>query len=258
MFARLEGRSALVTGAARGIGAATARAFAGEGVAVAMADVREAEARAVADEIRAAGGRAEVLVADVTDREAVRRMVRDAVGLVGGLDILVNNAITYGPPGCSEDEGWDATLASGLEAAWAASLEAAPHLARSGRGAVVSVASVAGARFAFSTAAYSAAKAGVVGLTRWLAKEFGPKGVRANCICPGLIETPLWHRPGEPYAPQFRRWAAMTPLGRAGRADEVARAAVFLASDDASFITGQDIAVDGGFAVGMRFEDVQE
>ena len=119
---------------------------------------------------------------------------------------------------------------------------------------ILTTASVAGTRFAWSTPGYSAAKAGVVGLTRWLAKELGPQGTRVNCLCPGMIETPLWYTPGEPYHPTFQRRAEMTPLGRAGQADEVARLALFLASDEASFITGQDIAVDGGFCVGMRFE----
>ena len=109
-------------------------------------------------------------------------------------------------------------------------------------------------RFAWSTPGYSAAKAGVVGLTRWLAKELGPQGIRVNCICPGLIETPLWHTPGAAYVPTFQRWVGMTPLGRAGRAEEVARLARFLVSDEASFITAKDIAIDGGFCVGLRFE----
>ncbi len=107
-----------------------------------------------------------------------------------------------------------------------------------GKGAILTTASVAGARFAWSTPGYSAAKAGVVGLTRWLAKELGPQGIRVNCLCPGLIETPLWHTPGEPYHPTFERWVQMTPLGRAGKAEEVARLALFLVSDEASFITG--------------------
>jgi 3alpha(or 20beta)-hydroxysteroid dehydrogenase len=114
---------------------------------------------------------------------------------------------------------------------------------------------VAGARFAYSTPAYSAAKAGVVGLTRWLAKHLGPKSIRANCMIPGLIDTPRWHQPGQPYRPTARRWVEMTPLGRAGTAEEVARLALFLASDESSFITGQDITIDGGFCVGMRFEE---
>jgi NAD(P)-dependent dehydrogenase (short-subunit alcohol dehydrogenase family) len=250
---RLDGKRALITGAASGIGAASARCFAAEGAAVVVADINEDLAIEVARDIRAAGGAAEFLAANVTNRDDCRRMVTDAAARLGGLDILFNNAITYGR-GDSDEEGWNATLASGLEAVWAASLAAVPHLAQSGKGAILTTGSVAGARFAWSTPGYSAAKAGVVGLTRWLAKELGPQGIRANCICPGLIETPLWHQPGEAYAPTFQRWVEMTPLGRAGRAEEVARLALFLVSDEASFLTAQDIAIDGGFSVGFRFE----
>jgi NAD(P)-dependent dehydrogenase (short-subunit alcohol dehydrogenase family) len=249
---RLADKRALITGAASGIGAASARCFAAEGAAVVIADVQDEAGTAVAAEIEAAGGKAHFLRADVTDRQQCRRMVRDAAAWLGGLDILFNNAISYG--GDSEDEGWDATLRSGLEAVWAASMAAVPQLAQSGRGAILTTASVAGTRFAWSTPGYCAAKAGVVGLTRWLAKELGPQGIRVNGLCPGLIETPLWHTPGEPYHPTFQRWVAMTPLGRAGKAEEVARLALFLVSDEASFITGQDVAIDGGFCVGMRFE----
>lgn len=250
---RLEGKRALITGAASGIGAASARCFAEEGAAVVVADINESLGAKLVGEIRAAGGAAHFLRVDVTAREACRRMVRDAAELLGGLDVLLNNAITYGPDD-SEDEGWNATLGSGLDAVWAASMAAAPLLCESGIGAILTTGSVAGARFAWSTPGYSAAKAGVVGLTRWLAREFGPKGIRVNCLCPGLIETPLWHRPGEPYAPTFRRWVEMTPLGRAGKPEEVAKLALFLVSDEASFVTGQDIAIDGGFCVGLRFE----
>ena len=250
---RLEGKRALITGAASGIGAASARLFAAEGAAVVIADVNEELGADLAREIRAAGAQSHFLRADVTDRRQCRRMVKDAAKRLGGLDILFNNAITYGQ-GDSEDEGWNATLASGLEAVWAASLAAVPFLARSGKGAILTTGSVAGARFGWSTPGYSAAKAGVVGLTRWLAKELGPQGIRANCLCPGCIETPLWHEPGEPYPATIQRWVEMTPLGRAGQAEEVARLALFLVSDEASFVTGQDIAVDGGFCVGMRFE----
>ena len=249
---RLDGKRALITGAGRGIGAASARCFAAEGAAVVVVDIDEALGDGVAREIRAAGGEAHFLRADVKDREACRRMVGDAAARLGGLDVLFNNVTQLG--GDSEDASWDATLSSGLDAVWAASMEAVPHLAASGRGAILSTGSVAGARFAWSSPGYSAAKAGVVGLTRWLAKNLGPKGIRANCICPGLIDTPRWHRPGQPYTPTALRWVEMTPLGRAGTSEEVANLALFLVSDEASFITGQDIAIDGGFCVGIRFE----
>jgi len=250
---RLVGRLALITGAASGIGAASARRFAAEGAAVVIADIDETRAAAVAQDIRAADGVVHVLQVDVTEIESCRRMVKDAADLLGGLGILFNNAIAYGERG-SEDDSWNAILGSGLNAVWATSMAAVPYLSASGAGAILTTGSVAGARFAWSTPGYSAAKAGVVGLTRWLAKHLGPKGIRANCICPGLIETPLWHQPGEPYTATFQRWVEMTPLGRAGLPDEVANLAVFLVSDEASFITGQDIVIDGGFCVGMRFE----
>jgi NAD(P)-dependent dehydrogenase (short-subunit alcohol dehydrogenase family) len=250
---RLEGKRALITGAASGIGAASARVFAAHGAAVVVADVDKRRGAKVAREIEDAGGVAHFLNADVTDRQRCRRMVKDAAKRLGGLDILFNNAIPYGR-GESDDEGWNATLARGLDAVWAASMAAVPYLAECGKGSILTTASVAGARFGWSTPGYSAAKAGVVGLTRWLAKELGPQNIRANCLCPGCIETPLWHEPGEPYPASIQRWVEMTPLGRAGQADEVARLALFLVSDEASFITGQDITIDGGFCVGMRFE----
>lgn len=249
---RLDGKRALITGTASGIGAASARCFAAEGASVVAVDIHEDLGTKVVREIQAAGGEAHFLRADVADREACRRMVRDAVACLGGLDILFNNVTDM--RGGDEDERWNTTLASGLDAIWAASLAAAPYLSDSGKGAILNTGSVAGARFAWSSPGYSAAKAGVVGLTRWLAKHLGPKGIRANCLCPGLIDTPRWHRPGEPYTPTAQRWVEMTPLGRAGSSEEVARLALFLASDEASFITGQDIAIDGGFCVGMRFE----
>lgn len=256
---RLEGRGALVTGGASGIGAATARRLAAEGAGVLIADVQEERGRALAEELSAGGARVLFRRSDVTDRADVRAMVADAERLLGGLAILVNNAMADPRDDWSEDERWNAMIESGLSAYWAAAIAAAPALTRAGAGAIVSNASIAGAVIGieFASEAYSAAKAGVVGLTRKLAQRFGPQGIRANCICPGVIETPRWRTPGETTEPRFAsRWRKMTPLGRFGRAEEVASLVAFLVSDDASFVSGQTIAVDGGYSSALRFVDV--
>lgn len=258
MSGRLEGRRALVTGGASGIGAAAARRLAGAGAGIVIADIDDAGGEAVAQDIRTAGGTAHYRRVDVTDRVAVRRMVHDADAALGGLDILFNNAMTSPSADFTEDQRWNLMLESGLTAYWAAATEAAPLLARSGHGAIVNNASIAGARLGldFAGEAYSAAKAGVIGLTRKLAKRFGPQGVRSNCICPGIIETPRWRSPGLD-EPQFaRRYRQMAPLGRFGLPEEVADLVLFLACDESSFITGQDIAIDGGFTTALRFEAV--
>ena len=254
----LEGRGAIVTGGASGIGAATARRFAEEGAEVLVADVQDARGEEVVSEIRAAGGRAHFRRTDVTDRDDVRRMVRDAGRVLVGVDVLFNNAMADPRDEYSDDERWNAMLESGLAAYWAASIEAAPLLERSGGGAIVCNASIAGAKIAieFASEAYSAAKGGVVGLTRKLAQRLGPRGIRVNCICPGIIETPRWRSPGDSEPRFARRWRRMAPLGRFGRAEEVASLVVFLASEESSFVSGQDIAVDGGFSTASRFVDV--
>lgn len=209
--------------------------------------------------IRHKGGVAHYLHVDVTDRAAVRRMVHDAAEAVGPLGVLFNNAMTSPSDRYGDDERWDLMMESGLAGYWAAAIEAGQLMGAGGAGgAIVNNASIAGARLGldFASEAYSAAKAGVVGLTRKLAKRFGPDGVRVNCICPGIIETPRWRGP-DMEEPQFaRNYRLMAPLGRFGTADEVAALALFLASDESAFITGQDIAIDGGFTTAPRFEGV--
>jgi 3-oxoacyl-[acyl-carrier protein] reductase len=195
----------------------------------------------------------------VTERAAVRAMIADAQDVAGPLQVLFNNAMTSPSSAYSDDERWDLMIESGLSAYWAASVAAGEAMASTGRGgAIVNNASIAGARMGldFASEGYSAAKAGVVGLTRRLAKRFGPSGVRVNCICPGIIETPRWRGPAMEEPEFARRYRLMAPLGRFGRAEEVASLVRFLASEEAGFITGQDIAVDGGFAVAPRFENV--
>ncbi len=257
MIGKLHGRGTLITGGASGIGAATAALFADEGAGVVIADIDDEAGEAVAEGIRHKGGVAHYLHVDVTDRAAVRRMVHEATEVAGPLGVLFNNAMTNPSDQYGEDERWDLMMESGLSSYWAAAVEAGQLMAAGGQGgAIVNNASIAGARLGidFASEAYSGAKAGVVGLTRKLAKRFGPVGVRANCICPGIIETPRWRSPGME-EPQFaRNYRIMAPLGRFGTADEVAALVLFFACDDSSFITGQDIAIDGGFTTAPRFE----
>ncbi len=255
---KLEGRKALVSGGASGIGEASAKLLAAEGAAVMITDIDDANGERVVREIRDAGGVGHYRHVDVTDRAAVRRMVHDAETTLGGLGILMNNAMTNPSADYTEDQRWDLMLESGLSAYWAAATEAAPILARSGHGAIVHISSIAGARLGieFSSEAYSSAKAGVLGLSRRIAKRFGPSGVRSNVICPGIIETPRWRSPGSAEPLFAKRWRQMAPLGRFGTTDEVAKLVLFFASDDSSYITGQDIAVDGGFTMAFRFESV--
>jgi 3-oxoacyl-[acyl-carrier protein] reductase len=186
------------------------------------------------------------------------QMVRDAARILGGVTVLFNNAMADPRDDYTDDQRWNVMLESGLAAYWAASIEATPLLERSGAGAIVSNASIAGAKIAieFASEAYSAAKGGVVGLTRKLAQRLGPRGIRVNCVCPGIIETPRWRSAGEPEPRFARRWRKMAPLGRFGRAEEVASLVLFLASNEASFVSGQDVAVDGGFSAACRFVDV--
>lgn len=255
---KLAGRQALVTGGASGIGEASARLLAAEGAAVMIADIEDAAGEKIVGEIRKAGGVAHYLHVDVTDRAAVRRMIHEAERTLGGLGILFNNAMTNPSGDYTEDQRWNLMLESGLSAYWAAATEAAPILARSGRGAIISNASIAGARLGldFASEAYSAAKSGVIGLSRKLAKRFGPEGVRSNVICPGIIETPRWRSP-DMVEPQFaRRYRQMVPLRRFGKTHEVASLVLFFGSDDSSFITGQDIAIDGGFTNAFGFESI--
>ncbi|HKY89888.1 MAG TPA: SDR family NAD(P)-dependent oxidoreductase [Nevskiaceae bacterium] len=255
---KLAGRGALVTGGSSGIGRAVALRFAAEGAHVVISDIDDAGGQAVIDQIRGAGGTAHYLHVDVTDRAAVRKMVHDAHAKLGGLAVLVNNAMTNPSSDYGEDQRWNLMLESGLSAYWAATSEAAPLLAASGKGAIVNISSIAGARVGieFSSDAYSSAKAGVLGLTRRMAKRHGPSGVRVNAICPGIIETPRWRSPGEA-EPQFaRRWRLMTPLRRYGLPDEVAALVLFFACDESAFITGQDIAIDGGFTTAAWFESI--
>jgi meso-butanediol dehydrogenase / (S,S)-butanediol dehydrogenase / diacetyl reductase len=247
---RLDDNAAIVTGGGSGIGRAIARRFAAEGASVLVADLVGERADEVASEIGSDGG-ARGLQADVTAAADVERMVEEAWQAFGQVDVLVNNAgAGTGDDLLEIDEAtWDGEVALNLKAAFLCSKAVLPGMIERGSGVIVNIASVNGMAF-FANEAYSAAKAGMINLTRSIAVRYGQHGVRANAIAPGTIRTPLWQERIEKEPAIFERLLKWYPLGRVGEPEDVAAAAVFLASDDAAWITGEVLRVDGGLLAG--------
>ena len=240
-------RSALVTGASRGIGRAIAAALAREGWPVCVNYLQRRDAaEALVSELRARGHAAMAFQADVADREAVESMVRAASEALGPVELLVNNAgvSQYGLFQDVDDAAWNRVLAVNLTGPRNAIQAVLPHMLDAKRGCVVNISSMWGLRGASCETAYAAAKAGLIGLTRSLALELAPSGIRVNCVAPGCVETDMVRALGE-YT--RRMLAEETPLGRLGRPEEIAEAVAFLASEKAAFITGQVLTADGGF-----------
>jgi 2-hydroxycyclohexanecarboxyl-CoA dehydrogenase len=247
---RLEGRIALVTGGASGIGAATARRLAAEGARVAVADVDEAGARAVAGEIDG-----EAVTMDVADAASARAGVQAAEAAIGPLDVLVNNAGTdrFAFFVHTDEALWDLVLGVNLRGTIAVTHAVLDGMQRRGGGSIVNVASEAGRVGSQGSAVYSAAKAGVIGFTRALARESARFGVRVNAVAPGPIDTPLLNdapvQLGEIGERLRQGMIEATSMRRIGKPDEVAAAIAFLACEDASFVTGQTINVSGGLSM---------
>jgi 2-hydroxycyclohexanecarboxyl-CoA dehydrogenase len=247
---RLEGRTAFVTGGASGIGAATARRLAAEGARVAIGDLDEAAARDVAGEL---DGFATAL--DVADVASTRRAAGAAADALGPIDVLVNNAGTdrFGFFVNTDEELWDFVLGVNLKGTLAMTHAVLPSMHERGAGAIVNVASEAGRVGSQGSVAYSAAKAGVIGFTKAIARESARFRVRCNAVAPGPIETPLLNSApeqlGELGARLKQGMVSATVLGRIGEPDEVAAAIAFLASEDASYVTGQTINVSGGLSM---------
>ena len=251
MSRRFEGHVAIVTAAGSGIGAATAKRLAAEGARLVVADLSGTRAQATAQAIAAAGSDAAWLKMDAAEPPAVEATVALALSRWGRLDVLVNNA-GYGEPALLCDtsiESWNRTLAVTLTSVFLGLKHALPVMRRQGRGAVVNTASVSGIAGDIGMPAYNAAKAGVVNLTRAAALECAGQGIRVNCVCPGGIDTRVTQILAGDRADELRRtMSAVHPLQRMGSAEEIAAAIAFLASDEASFITGAALVADGGLS----------
>jgi 3-oxoacyl-[acyl-carrier protein] reductase len=246
----VDGKVVLVTGAASGMGRATAHLFADEGASVAVTDVTLEGAAATAEEILGAGGRAAAWALDVRDGDRVRHVVGEVVDRFGALDVLVNNAgiVVVGDIGGDEYEAaWDAVLDVDLTAHTRLIRAALPHLLASGAGRIINIASTEGLGATAYNSPYVAAKHGVVGLTRALAVELGSQGVTVNCICPGPIRTGLTAGIPDDAKQKFAR--RRVPLRRYGEPEEVAHAILSLALPSSSFINGAVLPVDGGLLV---------
>lgn len=241
---------ALVTGASSGIGRASALAFADAGYGVVVADVAVEGAEETVATIRAQGREAFFVETDVSKASDVVALVEATLATYGRLDCAFNNAGIEGimaeTAECTE-ENWDHTLAVNLKSVWLCMRHEIPPMLESNRGAIVNCASIAGLVGFSNLPAYTASKHGIVGLTRSAALEYAQRGIRVNAVCPGVIHTPMVDRVVTEDPEMEQQLAAGAPIGRLGRPEEVAAAVLWLCSEEASFITGQAIAVDGGW-----------
>lgn len=254
---RLKDQVAIVTGGASGIGGATSRRLAEEGAKVLIADVDMPRAEANATTIRDAGGTAEVLKADVGVHDDIRSMVQTAVDRWGRLDIMVNNAYSpeHGSGGSALDvteEAWDVGMSLLVKSIFLATKYAVPEMQKTGGGSIVNIASVHGLLMAPERLVYEAGKSAVVGMTKQMATDFGPMGIRVNAICPGHIVTERLEEQWADNPSGLQFFEDQYPLRKVGRPVDIGNAIVFLCSDEASFITGHSLVVDGGLTVQLQ------
>ena len=252
---RLEGKVALITGAGSGIGRASSLLFAQEGAKIVVSDINESTALEIVEEIEGLGGEATFVSGDVTDNRQAEQMVQKAHDTFGRLDVLINSAGISArnalPEGASPEDIWDKVIDVNLKGTYLVSWHAVPEMERSGGGSIVNLASIMsmvgypeGMSDGFNP--YGPSKGGVLQFTRNLALASAKKNIRVNCLCPGYVDTNLITRLTED--PESKAaLEALHPMGRLGRPDEIAKAALFLASDDASYVTGSPLIVDGGY-----------
>jgi 7-alpha-hydroxysteroid dehydrogenase len=249
---KLHCRTAIITAGAAGIGAATATRFASEGANVVVADIDLAAATKTVESITASGGRAVAVECNVGDPAHLQRSVDAALSNYGGLNIIVNNAAGGGGGGRPihdvADDEWDDTFRLNVKAGYLLAKFSIPHIQNSGGGSILWTSSLGGKQGTENMGVYGATKAAIVNIVKTMAIELGPLGIRSNAVCPGVVLTPGLLR----HLPDPSMMAMMAPLGRAGQPEDIASVFCFLASDDAAYVTGQSIDVDGGMGAGMR------
>lgn len=249
----METRVAVVTGAASGIGRATAVAFAKRGDRVAVSDIDASRGEETVAIIRDSGGDAVFIQADVAQAEDAERLIAETVDAFGRLDYAFNNAGIEGETALTADcsiENWDRVIAINLRGVWLCMKYQIPRMLRNGGGSIVNCSSVAGLVGFAGSPAYVASKHGLVGLSRTAALEYATSGIRVNAVCPGVIQTAMIDRVIRASPEAEERLVGLEPIGRLGRPEEIADSVLWLCSDSSSFVTGQAIAVDGGFVAG--------
>ena len=253
---RFKDKIAVVTGAATGIGGATADAFCAEGASVVLSDVNENALNERTERLRASGGNCLAVVADVSSPDEAQRIAREALSAFGGIDYLVASAgiQSYGTVVSTDEDTWDRTLDVNAKGVYLAAKYCIPEMAKRGGGAVVTVASVQGLFSQPNVAAYAASKGAVIAMTRTMAIDHAGDKIRANSICPGSIDTPLLRFAAEQMQPDdpagaIKDWGGLHVLGRVGQPEEMAQVALFLCSDASSFVTGAAIVADGGLTI---------
>jgi 3-oxoacyl-[acyl-carrier protein] reductase len=257
MGSRLAGKVAFITGAASGIGFATAGLFAKEGASVVVCDVDQEKGTAAVERIQSTGGKAILAVADVSFASQVEAAFRTTDERFGGLDVLVNNAYaTFNDVSVAElrEDDWDRTIAVCLKGPFLCTRAALPRMRAAGRGSIIWISSV-NALFGVGEPAYTAAKGGMISLARLIAAIYGEWGIRSNAICPGTIATESCMAYWNQFPAGKQRLQTMYPLGRFGQPEEVANCALFLASEESAFITGAVHVVDGGLLAGRKLEE---